>query len=147
MKILNKTLAVTALVLAFNANSALISDQEAVYGVSGGWGSVVQSFTPTANNIAGVDAYLYSVSSFIDGGPAINYTANISINLYEANGPEDYTYTSNAVLATANFFLDTGTSSTGWAELRWDAVELTPETFYVMALTTDNGVFGTGINS
>ena len=135
-------------IVSFNASSALMLDQEATYSVSGGFGgTIAQSFTPSVDNMAGIDAYLYSVASWIDGGPEINYTANISINLYEASGPEDYSYSSNDVLATASFFLDTGTSRTGWAELRWDAVELTPESYYIMELTTDNGVFGVGTNT
>ena len=54
---------------------------------------------------------------------------------------------SNEVLATADFFLDTGPGQTGWAELRWDAIQVTPETYYIMELTTDNGSFGIGVNT
>lgn len=134
-------------IVSFNANSALIIDQESTYSVKGGVGTYVQSFMPEANNIAGVDAYLYSVASYIDGGPEINYTANVSLNLYAASGPEDYSYVNNDVLASASFFLDTGTSRTGWAELRWDAIQVTPDTYYIMELVTDNGVFGSGTNT
>jgi hypothetical protein len=140
-------LAATTLVLSTNANSALIIDQQSTYSVSGGVSTQIQSFTPAADNIAGVDAYLYSVASFIEGGSEINYTANVSLKLYAASGPEDFLYINNDALATANFTLDTGTSRTGWAELRWDAIQVTPETYYIMELTTDNGVFGNGINT
>lgn len=52
----------------------------------------------------------------------------------------------NEVLATVNFFLNKGPRQIGWAEHRWDVIQMTQETQYIMELTTDNGVFGSGAN-
>jgi len=144
-----KLLPATALTLlvSTSANAALIVDQESTYSLSGGFRTAIQSFMPEADNIAGVDAYLYTVASSIEGSSELNYSANVSLNLYAAGGPEDFTYTNNEILATASFLLDTGTSRAGWAELRWDAIQVTPDTYYIMELTTDNGNFGVGINT
>ncbi len=131
--------------------AALVIDQEGFGpsdGVSGGWtGTRAQSFQPAANNIAGVDIYLYSVAKWIDDGPEIDYTANVSFSLYAASGPEDFGYAANPVLADGTFFLDAGTPRVGWAVFRFAPVPVTPETYYVLQFTTDNGNFGVTTNN
>ncbi|MGR8918850.1 MAG: hypothetical protein ACU85V_04475 [Gammaproteobacteria bacterium] len=149
---LTRFLAPLSLLLALTtiapfAGAALVEDQRAFSassGVSGGFtGTVAQSFQPGAENLAGVDVFLYSVARFIpDGGGAVDYTADTTLSVYSASGPEDFSYVANPPLTTAAFFLDTGTSREGWAEFRFDPVAVTPDTFYVLEFTTDNGAFG-----
>ena len=147
MKFWKLASAATALVLSTSVYAALIVDQKSTYELSGGVRTAVQSFMPEADNIAGIDAYLYNVASYIDGSSEINYTANVTLNLYSATDPEDFSYVNNEVLASASFFLDAATSGTGWAELRWDAIQVIPDTYYIMELVTDNGYFGLGTDT
>ncbi len=134
------------------AGAALVEDQRGLSagaGVSGGVsGTAAQSFRPAADNLAGVDVYLYNVAALIaGGGGALDYTADVSFALYAADDIEDFGYAGGAVLATDTFFLDTGTSRTGWAEFRFGPVPVTPESFYVLEFSTDNGVFGAASSS
>lgn len=126
--------------------AALLVDQQGFVGnvgVSGGWSQIVrQSFQPGADNLAGVDVYLYNVAQWIDGGPDIDTTASVSFALFTATGPEDFGYIANEPLATGAFFLDTQGTRNGWAEFRFAPLAVTPDTYYVLQFTADNGIFG-----
>ncbi|MFA7593813.1 MAG: hypothetical protein WCY26_08750 [Thiohalobacteraceae bacterium] len=138
--------AVLLSVLPAIAPAALIVDQQGFVGnvgVNGGWSQIVrQSFQPAADNLAGVDVYLYEVAQWIDGGPGISTMANVSFSLFTAMGPEDFGYVANAPLITGSFFLDTQGTRTGWAEFRFAPLPVTPDTYYVLQFTADNGIFG-----
>lgn len=133
------------------APAALLVDQQGFVGdvgVSGGWTQIVrQSFQPGAENLAGVDVYLYEVARWIDGGPDIDTTATVSFSLFTATGPEDFGYTANASLASGEFFLDTQGTRRGWAEFRFAPLVVTPDTYYVLQFVADNGIFGVTTNS
>ena len=138
--------ALAALLVTTGAQAALLVDQQGATNYGGGVSLGIQSFTPARGNIAGIDVFLYSVAKFADGGPEIDYTANITLNLYTASGQEDFGYAANGSLLTDTFFLDTAGTREGWATLRFDPIALTPETFHIMELTTDNGVFAVAAN-
>jgi len=143
-------LLVLCLLLPQMAGAVLIEDQRGLIGgagVSGGFSSpIAQSFTPSVNSIAGIDVYLFNVAKFVTGG-GVDTTANVTVSLYAASGIEDFSYASNPLLVSDSFFLDTAGTRSGYAQFRWSPFAITPETFYVMELTTDNGVFGAASTS
>lgn len=137
-----KQLALTTclLTLSAQASAALVVDQESLFQRAGGFsGAAVQSFLPSVNSISGIDVFMYQIAT--NNG---SNTTHMTAKLYKANGPEDFNYISNPVLASANILLDTTANFNrfeGWAEFRWNAVTVTPESYYVIALTADNGTF------
>ncbi len=139
-----------ALILAAPfAHAAIVIDQQGLTSsdvVSGGVNPGIQSFQPSVNNIAGIDVFLYSVAKF-DGNGGIDYTADVTFSLYQATGPEDFSYASNSVLASGTFLLDTLTTREGWAEFRFAPLAVTPDSYYIFEVTTDNGFFGVSSNN
>jgi hypothetical protein len=144
MKIVTKSIFITLLTFSASTQAALVADQVAFgpgTGVSGGLGTVGQSFQPAATNLAGIDLSVYSVAKFTGNGGEIDYTADLTLSLHAASGPEDFLAFSTTPLVTVNYFLDTGTSRAGIAEFRWAPFEVTPDSYYAISLTTDNGYF------
>ena len=150
MKTVSMSIVVTLLTFSASIQAALVADQVA-FGpgdiVSGGLGTVGQSFQPGATNLAGIDLYLYSVAKFTGNDGEIDYTANLTLSLHAASSSEDFSAFNTPALVTANYFLDTGTSRTGTAEFRWTPIEVSPDSYYAISLTTDNGVYGAASNN
>ncbi len=140
MNIKQLALSACALTLSAQTSAALVVDQESLFQRSGGFsGLAAQSFLPSVNSISGIDVFMFNIAS--DNG---SNTANLTAKLYKANGPEDFNSTLTPVLASTSILLDTTANASpfeGWAELRWGAVAITPESYYIITLTTDNGLF------
>jgi len=100
------------------AKAALVADQVGASTYNGGYGDpVVQSFTPSVDNIAGVDI-------FISGTGVL--TETVSVFLYS-----DLALTN--LLATDTIIDHPRITM---AEFRWDAVAIVPETDYYFEIFT-----------
>ncbi|MGB1142704.1 MAG: VPLPA-CTERM sorting domain-containing protein [Halioglobus sp.] len=145
----SQLLVITTLFLALSSatqGATLVVDQQGFLPTtqrSGGvTGTGVQTFVPTQSNLAGVDIYLFSVAQFLfDGSGGIDFTADVTLNVYAASGPEDFQYDENGAIVSSALLLDTQGTQEGWAEFRWNPVAVTPATFYALEFTTDNGAF------
>lgn len=128
------------------ASAALVADQRGFLpgtGVGGGFtGTIPQSFQPATDNLAGVDVFLFSVAASLPGG-GLDTTADVSLAVFTATGPEDTAYATGSPIVTDNFALDTLGTREGWAEFRFAPVLVTPDTYYVLEFTTSSGAFGT----
>ncbi|MGR8949269.1 MAG: hypothetical protein ACU84Q_14570 [Gammaproteobacteria bacterium] len=132
-------------ILSTQVSAALLTDQITfgpTTGVGGGLGTVGQSFQPSATNIAGIDLFVYSVAKFTGNNGEIDYTANLTLSLHAASSTEDFSAFSTPALVSANYFLDTNSSREGTAEFRWSPIAVTPDSYYAISLSTDNGVYG-----
>ena len=145
MNIKQLALTACALTLSAQANAALVVDQESLFQVSGGiGGKSAQSFLPSVNSISGIDVFMSGAGKAISGTSDINYVTNVTAKLYEANGPEDFNYISNPVLASDSFVLNPNNLAAlrdGWAEFRWNPITITAESYYIVEFTSDNGFF------
>ncbi len=131
------------------ASAALVVDQQGfgpTTGVGGGFTGVArQSFRPTADNLAGVDQFFYSVARFVDSG--IDYTTNVSLRVFEASSQEDFGYAANDPLVEAALLLDTDGTREGTAAFRFAPVAITPEDWYVLEFTFNSGAAATSASN
>ena len=134
--------ALTVLSIGNVLSASLVVDQTGSTFVSGGYtgGNVVQSFTPSQNNIAGVDAHYYAFAG----------TANISVNLWDVGS-----WTGNA-FAGAPLHTESisGVSACGsgdimCTEFRWgDApTAITPGELYYLQFITTGGAIGASVQN
>lgn len=102
-----------AMLLSSGANAAsLVVDQIGSSFSNGGYGTpVVQTFTPSENNIAGVDVLISGTSAL---------TANVSVSLYSDEALTD--------LLAVDSIADHPRSTI--AEFRWTPIAVVPETIY-----------------
>ena len=96
---------------------------------NGGYGTpVVQTFTPSEDNIAGVDVLISGTSAF---------TANVSVSLFA-----DEALTN---LLAADAIADHPRNTT--AEFRWTPITVVPETLYYFEFVTDALGIAAGISN
>ena len=103
-----------AIITSTPSMASILTDQASIGSIQGGYsGVVVQTFTPTQDNIAGVDAFLTGTGSF---------DANVTLNLWSELRVDSpvFSMTLNDV--------PRGTLM----EFRWDAVEINPANIYYL---------------
>lgn len=122
-------------------SATLIIDQTGSTFVSGGYtGTVVQSFTPAQNNIAGLDAHYYAF-----GG-----TTNVSVNIWDFGSWTGSAFTGSPLHTEVL----TGVSACAsgdvmCTEFRWaDApTTIVPGELYYMEFITSGGALGASVSN
>lgn len=129
MKILKTAILISIFALSSGANAALIVDQVSNDGVSGGiGGDLIQSFTPAADNLAGVDIFVSGSSALVSDVSVFVYSDALLTNLIASDTISDH---------------PRGTS----AQLRWDAVSVVPEQLYYFDFDVPDLLLGTSFQN